>query len=286
MTKLLGALLRNESGGRNIANTHEGTSSGQAQGYFQITTGTWKDFGGGKYASNPLGASYDQQAEIAAKIPLKRWDSSTLAAMRNTGLPIDPNRTLGENLAMHGEGFGGGARDGGQGAAPAQQAQPQQAPAPPPAPPVMDGPRGQEQVQPAGYSTRPQGPVEAAGGGRGSDPRSMLASLIGGGNSANPGGPVEAAGGGAGNEAGAGATAPVGGAAATPWWQTLAKNLGGVGESMGGGGMPQPASGAPAQPGPARIDQGAVATVDPAQQDQQRQQLAMAMQRLNSGRLF
>lgn len=108
MATLLGALLKNESGGRNIPNVHQGTSSGQAQGYFQITTGTWDDFGGRKYAANPLGATYAQQAEIASKIPLKRWDKSTLNAMAATGLPIDPNRTLGENLAMHGENFGAG----------------------------------------------------------------------------------------------------------------------------------------------------------------------------------
>lgn len=103
---LLSALLGNESGGRNIANTDQGTSSGQAQGYFQITTGTWDDFGGRKYASTPLGASYAQQADIASKIPLKRWDSSTLAAMRATGKPINTSLTLGQNLAMNGENFG------------------------------------------------------------------------------------------------------------------------------------------------------------------------------------
>ena len=68
MASLLGALLKNESGGRNVANTTEGTSSGQAQGYFQITTGTWNDFGGQKYAPNPLQASYEQQADIASRI--------------------------------------------------------------------------------------------------------------------------------------------------------------------------------------------------------------------------
>jgi len=40
---LRGALIRNESGGRNIPNVHQGTSSGQAQGYFQITEGTQMD---------------------------------------------------------------------------------------------------------------------------------------------------------------------------------------------------------------------------------------------------
>jgi hypothetical protein len=110
---LLQALLRNESGGRNIPNVHQGTSSGQAQGYFQITTGTWNEFGGRKYARNPLGATYEQQAEIASRIPLRRWDPTTIALMRSTGRRIDPNRTLGENLAMNGESFAGGARDGG-----------------------------------------------------------------------------------------------------------------------------------------------------------------------------
>jgi hypothetical protein len=103
---LLEALFGNESGGRNVANTTQGTSSGQAQGYFQITTGTWNDFGGTKYAPTPLQATYAQQAEIASKIPLKRWDESTVAKMRATNKPIDPNKTLGENLAANGEVFG------------------------------------------------------------------------------------------------------------------------------------------------------------------------------------
>lgn len=109
---LLSALLGNESGGQNIANTTQGTSSGQAQGYFQITTGTWNDFGGQQYASTPLGATYAQQAAIASKIPLKRWDSSTIAAMRATGKPINTNLTLGQNLAMNGETFGSGPTGG------------------------------------------------------------------------------------------------------------------------------------------------------------------------------
>jgi hypothetical protein len=108
MSGLLDALLKNESGGRNVANTTQGTSSGQAQGYFQITTGTWNDFGGQQFAPTPLQATYDQQAAIAAKIPLKRWDESTVAMMKATGKPIDTNRTLGENLTANGESFGTG----------------------------------------------------------------------------------------------------------------------------------------------------------------------------------
>jgi len=117
MATLLGALFQNESGGRNVPNVHEGTSSGQAQGYFQITTGTWNDFGGQKYAPTPLQASYAQQAEIASRIPLKRWDESTVAKMRATGRAIDPNKTLGENLALNGEGFGSSPDGAGGGGA-------------------------------------------------------------------------------------------------------------------------------------------------------------------------
>jgi hypothetical protein len=113
MPSLLQALIANESGGRNIPNTTQGTSSGQAQGYFQITTGTWDEFGGRKYARTPLEATPEQQADIASKIPLRRWDESTVARMRATGRPIDRNKTLGENLAMNGETFTGFARDAG-----------------------------------------------------------------------------------------------------------------------------------------------------------------------------
>jgi len=131
MAGLLGALLANESGGRNVANTTQGTSSGQAQGYFQITTGTWNDFGGQQFAPTPMQASYEQQAAIAAKIPLKRWDESSVTKMRATGVPIDPNRTLGENLAMNGESFAGGAADGGAATA-GGQAVASSTPPPPP----------------------------------------------------------------------------------------------------------------------------------------------------------
>lgn len=116
MTTLLQALLRNESGGRNIPNVHEGTSSGQAQGYFQITTGTWKDFAPQagidlRQYPTPMTAAdgtpvpYEVQAKVASTIPLKRWDESTVAKMRATGIPINPNATLGENLSGAGEGF-------------------------------------------------------------------------------------------------------------------------------------------------------------------------------------
>jgi hypothetical protein len=82
-------------------------------------------------------------------------------------------------------------------------------------------------------------------------------------------------------------TTPVPGAEAQPenWWQSLAKNIGKLGPT-GGIGNIEPARGGMAQPAAARIDQPDVATIDPQQAEAQRQQLALAMQRLNSGKLW
>lgn len=90
-----------ERGGSNIPNTHEGTSSGQAQGYNQITTGTWNEFGGNKYAPNAMKATQDQQNEIAMGIPMHRWDPKTLNYLVKQGFTVDPNRTLGDNMALN-----------------------------------------------------------------------------------------------------------------------------------------------------------------------------------------
>lgn len=105
-----------------------------------------------------------------------------------------------------------------------------------------------------------------------------------------PAGPVEAAGGGAGSEAGAGAQpAPVGPAVADAgtWWQKLARDFGKGGATVATAmGTQQPRAGARAPIPAARIDQGEVPTIDPQQAEAQRNQLAMALARLNSGRLF
>ena len=90
-----------ERGGSNIANTHQGTSSGQAQGYNQITTGTWREFGGLAYAPTPLQATLEQQNAIAAKIPLGRWAPETLAFLRNSGFSLNPKATLADNIAAN-----------------------------------------------------------------------------------------------------------------------------------------------------------------------------------------
>jgi len=150
-------------------------------------------------------------------------------------------------------------------------------------PPAMDGLKGAEQLVAANYSTRPQGPVEAAGGGRGADPVIAPPAPVEGVSH-----PPNATVGTGGYVAPGADTTPVpADAAATPsWWQNIAKNIGKMGASGGGPGVIEPAGAGPAQPQAARIDQGDVPTIDPQANEQQRQLLAMAMQRLNSGRLF
>lgn len=106
-------------------------------------------------------------------------------------------------------------------------------------------------------------------------------------NTFAPAGPVEAAGGGAGSEAGQ-MPPPAPTASPTPQksiWETIAS---GMGEGLGN--MGKNAGGfdynVPAQPGPARVDVGAAPMIDPQRAEQQRQMLALAMQRLNSGSLW
>ncbi|RWP05103.1 TIGR02594 family protein [Mesorhizobium sp.] len=112
---------------------------------------------------------------------------------------------------------------------------------------------------------------------------------------AAPAGPVEAAGGGAGSEAtGMPATAPAAPAAPTavaaaepkqPWNKRLGESLlKGGGSLMQGGFKPFTYDVAPT-PAAARIEQGAVPTINREHAEMQRQQLAQIMARLNSGRL-
>lgn len=105
----LEALQHFESGGKNVPNVHQGTSSGQAQGFNQITTGTWRDFGGLKFAPDALHATKEQQDAIASTIPLKRWAPETLNYLKSQGFKLDPDKTLGENVAMNGGTVASGA---------------------------------------------------------------------------------------------------------------------------------------------------------------------------------
>jgi hypothetical protein len=167
------------------------------------------------------------------------------------------------------------AYEGGGRPVPKQYALPTAAPA---QPPVMDGLKGAEQLVAANYSTRPQGPLEAAGGGRGADPAIAPP--------AAPQTPYTPPDGPKGQEMYA-APADAAPAAEKPSFMArLAKNIGKMGTEGGLPGTIAPASGAGPAPPAARIDQPEVPFIDPQGNDQQRQMLAMAMQRLNAGRLF
>ena len=63
-------LLQRESGGRNVPQGIKDANSGgnEAQGYFQITPGTWKSHGGEEFAPTPMAASAEDQAAVAARI--------------------------------------------------------------------------------------------------------------------------------------------------------------------------------------------------------------------------
>lgn len=141
-----------------------------------------------------------------------------------------------------------------------------------------------------------------AGGGLGAATTAQIDAARG------PRGPVEAAGGGAGNEAvGAAPGLPVtaqhppnptvGSEGPEPlfdtpedkkkpksWLDVLGEGIGGGAKGMAGAG--KFAYNVPAQPGPARVDVAPTPMADPAMADYRRQQLALVMQRLNSGSLF
>ena len=96
----LDIVLNAETGDRNINNTHQTTSSGQAQGNAQITTGTWNDFAPKagvdlKKYPTPDSAPRDVQIAVASQIPLNRWASSTVQAVLAKYPGIDTSQTLG-----------------------------------------------------------------------------------------------------------------------------------------------------------------------------------------------
>jgi hypothetical protein len=93
-------VLQAESGDRNINNTTRMTSSGQAQGNAQITTGTWNDFAPKagidlKQYPTPDSAPRNIQIQVANTIPLNRWASSTVNKVLAAYPGIDTTQTLG-----------------------------------------------------------------------------------------------------------------------------------------------------------------------------------------------
>lgn len=97
---ILDTIAQVESGNRNIPNTTAGTSSGQAQGFFQITTGTWNQFAPvagvdlGQFPT-PLSAPRDIQAQVASSIPLSRWAPSTVQAVTSQFGSVDTSLPVG-----------------------------------------------------------------------------------------------------------------------------------------------------------------------------------------------
>lgn len=211
------------------------------------------------------GAGLGDRAMAAGIDPSKNWQGGVDYALNEIS-----QKGWGQWYGAKGQGITGMMGVGGR---------PANAPAPQGgAPAVMDGTKGDEQVRPAGYSSRPQGPIEAAGGGYGSDP-------------VNPAMQPPMAGGRAGlasvmaGQAGGPPAAPP----ASPWgsfMKNLGKGLGGMDNPFGGAGAAAGPRGTAPQPAAARVDQGDVPTIDAQQQDAQRQMLAQALMRLNSGKLY
>lgn len=249
MATLLGALLQNESGGRNILQGDIGDINNRtgdlAKGYFQITDATWRDFGGlATGYSRAIDAPYEVQAQVAGNIPLKRWGPNTIKAMQATGKPIDLNMTLGQNLAAQGESFGTAPSGGATHAA--SVASPQDA---------IDA-AGPNQKPKTGTSMPEPG---TPGGAMGPQ---------------NPPG-----------WAGPGSQTMVADTKKEKSWREK------LGDAIGGFNMPAVAKNdtnlaSLAMPKAMLAPAQAVSTFDPNQIANQRQQLAQAMQRLNSGSLW
>lgn len=110
---ILSTILRVESGGRNVPqslgtrdiNNNYGQGGGDpAQGYYQITGGTWRDFGGDKTGhKSAIDAPYATQLQIAQNIPVARWGPTTQQALRSAGYEPKPGETLGQMLARYNE---------------------------------------------------------------------------------------------------------------------------------------------------------------------------------------
>jgi D-alanyl-D-alanine carboxypeptidase-like protein len=165
----LDIVLNAESGDRNINNIHQTTSSGQAQGNVQITTGTWSDFAPKagvdlqKYPT-PDSAPRAVQIAVASQIPLKRWASSTVNAVLAKYPGIDTSQTLGAIQSAAINSSGAPTAVAGGPPAVAGAGQPAQAPAG-----LAGGLPGFTPNSPGAKMTA-QGLQQLAGGGGGGEP--------------------------------------------------------------------------------------------------------------------
>ena len=139
---ILATIMRVESGGKNIpqslgtrdVNNNYGQGGGDpAQGFYQITNGTWAEHGGDKTGhKSALDAPYATQLQIAQNIPVARWGPATQEALKAAGYAPQPGETLGQMLqryqedaaATRPEDVGGSSSGGGAPQAPQPYAPP------------------------------------------------------------------------------------------------------------------------------------------------------------------
>ena len=104
---ILSTIMRVESGGKNVPQQIDDINmrnGDPAQGFYQITGGTWNEFGGSKTGSkSALDAPYGTQLQIAQNIPVARWGPATQQALKAAGYEAKPGETLGEMLARYNE---------------------------------------------------------------------------------------------------------------------------------------------------------------------------------------
>jgi hypothetical protein len=106
---ILSTIMGVESGGgRNIVQGAIGDINNRtgdlAKGYFQITNGTWAQFGGlstGYTQANQ--APYATQLQIAQNIPVSRWGPDTQNALNAAGYSPSRGQTLGQLMSANGE---------------------------------------------------------------------------------------------------------------------------------------------------------------------------------------
>jgi hypothetical protein len=106
---ILSTIMGVESGGgHNVTQGNIGDINNRtgdlAQGYFQITGGTWAQFGGLNTGyQSAKDAPYAVQLQIAQNIPVSRWGPDTQSALNAAGYSPQRGQTLGQLMAANGE---------------------------------------------------------------------------------------------------------------------------------------------------------------------------------------
>jgi hypothetical protein len=104
---ILATIMRVESGGKNIPQNIDDINMRRgdpAQGFYQITGGTWREHGGDATGNkSAIDAPYATQLQIAQNIPVERWGPATQQALKSEGYEPKPGETLGQMLARYNE---------------------------------------------------------------------------------------------------------------------------------------------------------------------------------------